>query len=115
MKIYDPDQYYRYGFFTEGWVCTAGVMNLAEEKSCYWLLDMVASYSASPMLKAADYLKIIKLELKAGKTGAVFTIEDEINGVLIKQEIEFTDLQESLKFWAITEGSRTVVLLPEEY
>ena len=109
---YDIDKRYQFSPFTKSWVATGAIMELCEESSCFWVLDIVASYT--PELKNADYLKIITVELKDGHR-AVFKVSDEINGELITQDIEYTDLTCGIKWWAITEDDLTTVLLPEEY
>lgn len=108
---YDQDTIYRFGF-SKTWFATSGVMNQCEELQCYWVMDIITSYI--PQLTNADYLKVITVELHEGSK-CTFKIMDEISGELVVQEIEFTDLTENLKFWAITEGDKTTVLLPSEY
>ena len=95
-----------------GWAATSGIMNFVDENKCYWLLDIIASYT--PELKDADYLKIITVDLKDGHR-AFFKVTDEINGELITQDIEYTDLTCGIKWLAITKDDLTTVLLPEEY
>lgn len=109
---YDQDTIYLFNRFSPTWFATAGVMRFCEEKSCHWLLDVVASYSAQ--LKDADYLKVIDLKLGEGSK-AFFTVMDEVTGLLVKQEIDFTDLDVDVKWWAVTEGDKTTVLFPSEY
>lgn len=108
---YRDDCRYRFNPFAYNYVATAGVMNFAEEHKCYWLLDIVASYREQ--IKGADYLKIVDFVLN-GK-GGEFSIRDEITGVLVVQEVEFTDLTEDAKFWLITEEDLEVLILPSEY
>ena len=110
--IYETEKLYQFSPFTKAWVATSGIMNFVDENKCYWLLDIIASYTTE--LKNADYLKIITVELKDGRR-AVFKVTDEINGELITQDIEYTDLMCGIKWWAITEDDLTTVLLPEEY
>ena len=109
--LYEAEKLYQFSPFTKAWVATSGIMNFVDENNCYWLLDIIASYV--PQLKDADYLKIITVELTDGS--AVFKVTDEINGELITQDIEYTDLTCEIKWWAITEDDLTTVLLPEEY
>ena len=110
--IYEVEKLYQFSSFTKAWVATSGIMNFVDKNKCYWLLDIAASYV--PQLKDADYLKIITVELTDGHR-AVFKVTDEINGELITQYIEYTDLTCGIKWWAITEDDLTTVLLPEEY
>lgn len=130
-KIYEPDTYYKFSPFAKNWVATQGVMQEAEDKRCYWLLDMVASW-LDTLARCAnvDYLIIVEFKLDQ-KGGGVFTIKSEarINAKTdagyithITQELDFTDLKQNIKWWAICETpgdydpkARTVLLLPEEY
>jgi hypothetical protein len=110
---YEQDTYYRFSSFTPNWIATCGVMTYFENHQCHWIGDVIASYV--PQLHNADYLKIIEVKVNLEQSSCVFTITDEINGELIRQEIPYTDLTEDLKIWAITEDTRTIVLLPSEY
>lgn len=132
--IYEADTYYRFSPFAQNWIATSGVMNHCERHKCFWVLDTLASYvstlnQAQRNKHPIDYFLIVQVEVKPDQT-AVFTLQQEdvdqegTSGytTLIRQEIEYTDLKESLKFWAINESSgnydpdaQTVVLLPEEY
>lgn len=109
--MFDPDTYYRFSNFVRHYVATAGVMYTCEEQQCYWVLDCIASYT--PILKNKDYLQIVTVDVTG--SSAVLKITDEINGLLVEQDIPFTDLQTSLKWWIIQQGDLWVVLLPEEY
>lgn len=124
---FEADTYYRFNPFAKNWVATSGVMNTCERERCFWVLDALASYV--PQLAKAqsvDYFLIVKVAVNTDQTG-VFTIEQEepgtaVHRVLIRQELDYTDLKESLKFWAINQSPgaydpacQTVVLLPEEY
>jgi hypothetical protein len=111
--VYESESYYKFSAFVTDWIATAGVMNFCEENACYWILDVIESYT--PQLKEADYLKIIEVVVDTEKSSCVFTIRDEIKGELIRQEIPFTDLTENVVIWGITEADRTVLLLPSEY
>jgi hypothetical protein len=124
---YEPDTYYRFSPFAKQWLATSGVMNHCEQHRCFWVLDTLASYTSTlAKRKGVDYFLIVQVEVKPDKT-AVFTIQQEAQAdddyiTLIRQELDYTDLKESLKFWAINESAgnydptcQTVLLLPEEY
>lgn len=127
---YEADMYYRFSPFAKNWIATSGVMNFCEQNRCYWVLDTVASYVPTlAKRKNVDYFLIVTVEVNSEDKTALFTIKQEIRDaltegeeVLIRQAIEYTDLTESLKFWAINESygdydpkNQTVVLLPDEY
>ena len=126
---YETDTYYRFSPFVRNWIATSGVMSFCEHHRCFWVLDTVASYVPTlAKRKGIDYFLIVTVEVNPDKT-ALFTIKQEIRNalaegeeVLIRQVIDYTDLKENLKFWAINESpgdydpkNQTVVLLPDEY
>jgi hypothetical protein len=124
---YEADMYYRISPFAKNWIATSGVMNHCEQNRCYWVLDTLASYAPElAKRQGVDYFLIVRVEVHPDQT-ADFIIEQEDPElgdpvVLIRQELEYTDLKQSLKFWAINESAgdydsrcNTVVLLPEEY
>jgi len=119
-KHYELDQYYRFSPFARNWLATAGVMNLAEQKQCYWLLDIIASYAQQLNKMSTDYMLVIEVRL-TGNDGAIFTIEHEVNGKkerLITQEIEHTTLTQPITIWSLAQGdsnAKAVLLLPSEY
>lgn len=126
-QVYEADTYYRFSPFARKWVATSGVMNLCERNACYWVLDVIASYVPTlAKRKGVDYFLIVQVEVNPDQS-CRFTIqqEDTENGgyiTLVTQDMDYTDLKESLKVWAINESSgiydptcQTVVLLPEEY
>jgi hypothetical protein len=112
---YEDGVRYRFNPFARNYVATAGLMNWIEEHQAHWLMDIIASYKVDLMEKKADYLKICEMVVDVEKSSGVFTISDEINGELVRQVIEYTDLTENIKIWAIDEGDLVVCLLPEEY
>lgn len=127
---YEPDTYYRFNPFVKNWLATCGIMTLCERHQCFWVLDVLASYAPTlAKRKGVDYFLIVTVEVNREDKTALFTIKQEIRDaltegeeVLIRQAIDYTDLTENLKFWAINESpgdydpsKRTVVLLPDEY
>lgn len=125
--VYEAAMYYRFSPFAKNWIATSGVMNHCERNQCFWVLDTLASYVPTlAQRQGIDYFLIVTVEVKPDQT-AVFTIKQEGRDgdpyrVLVRQEIEYTDLTQSLTFWAINESTgnynpacQTVVLLPEEY
>lgn len=127
---YEADTYYRFSPFAKNWIATSGIMNHCETNRCFWVLDTLASYVPTlAKTQGVDYFLIVQVEVSPDKT-AVFTIQQEEHDqegnthykTLIRQDLDYTDLKETWKFWAINETSgaydpacQTVVLLPEEY
>jgi hypothetical protein len=89
-------------------------MYFCEQNACFWILDVVASYAPTLVKLNADYLKTIEVVVNLETAHCVLTIRDEVKGKLVKQEI-CSDLQEDVKFLAITEAGKTLILLPTEY
>lgn len=127
---YEADTYYRFSPFAKNWIATSGVMNFCERNQCFWVLDTLASYAPTlAKRKRVDYFLIVTVEVNRQDKTALFSIKQEIRDaltegeeVLIRQAIDYTDLTENLKFWAINESpgdynpkNQTVVLLPDEY
>jgi hypothetical protein len=129
IQQYEPDVYYHISPFAKNWIATSGVMNFCERNQCFWVLDTLASYVPElARTQGVDYFLIVTVDVNPDQT-AVFSIKQESRDkdgdsyrVLVRQEIEYTDLTQRLTFWAINESAgdynpacRTVVLLPEEY
>lgn len=111
---YNSEQYFPINCYVKDWVVTGGIMYFCEQNGCFWILDVVASYAPTLIKLKADYLKIIEVVVNLETGQCVLTISDEINGELVRQEI-LSDLKTNVKFWAITEGDKTIILLPSEY
>ena len=94
-------------------VLTDGTKYLADEASCYWLMDLYASHLASvdPNIESFTCLKLTKRGL-----GAEILIEDGNTHALAKQQIEYTDFPlESFMFYAVWAGDFWVLMLRSEY
>lgn len=142
QRVYESERYYKFSPFARNWVATSGIMNYCETNQCHWVLDIIGSYIPAIAKKSkvdrVDYLltiKVIRNKLAPSKLnpytregGAMFAItqqdmhDDNKVKILILQKIEFTDLEEDLKFWAINSSTdnfdsnqQTVLMLPEEY
>ena len=127
---YEQDTYYRFSPFAKNWIATSGIMNHCQRNQCFWVLDTLASYVPTlARTPGVDYFLIVQVVVNPDQT-AVFTIQQEEHDeegntghrTLVRQDLDYTDLKDSWKFWAINESSgaydpacQTVVLLPEEY
>jgi hypothetical protein len=96
-------------------VMTDGVRYLAESCGAFWLLDIVFSYQTHRKV-SGQYMQVYKLTLN-DKGGALMTIEDGNNNVLVTQKIPYTDfpLTEGITIWAMESGKHRVMMLPSEY
>ncbi len=80
------DNLYRYNF---GLVITEGIRSLCESFSCWWLLDILASYE--PALKNEEF-KVWTLT-KHGDNSATVKCTDGNDRILKTQNIAWTDFR----------------------
>lgn len=100
-------------------VVTDGVVEILEAGKCYWFTDIVASYITriyENTLSSDNRLWCCELGKILDSNKAVFfvhagTKEDPI----ITQEIPFTDIEKGIKMYLQFDGSRFVLMMPEEY
>jgi hypothetical protein len=93
---------------------TDGTKYLADQASCYWLMDVFASH----LLTAIDGNIEPFTCLQLVKTGDQALVQiDDGNGVLLaEQHIEFTDFPlDSIKLFACWNEEYWVLMLPSEY
>jgi len=96
-QFYGTESYTRSTFGSLLW--TDGVMWLAQNAECFWLLDIIESYQPKarrhPMLKEMQFWT---LKVKDG--AGVVTCDDGNGNIEIKQEIPFTDFpMGEVKVW----------------
>lgn len=91
--------------FTDGWAF------LAEEKSCYWICDIVASVQHLQKIRTNKSFILWKIEVKDNKA-VVTALTDTEGEVLYKQKINYTDFPEGTFEWYQCED---IVLLKGEY
>jgi hypothetical protein len=110
-----------YTRYLGGLLLTDGVRYLAEQGSCFWFIDIIASYQPEarkdPALREMQFWK---LTVKADKS-AVVTCDDGNGKVSIKQAVPFTDFPlPEAKVW-VEYGSvdginpAYIALLPSEH
>ncbi len=98
------EAYFKYNF---GLVITEGCKALADKFSCYWFLDIIASYQ--PQLKTEEFQV---WTLKRTGTKAVVTCTDGNDNILKTQRISFTDFEADEATVWIEFGT---ALLPSEH
>lgn len=69
------------------YVCTDGVIHMAEKMGAFWLLDAIASYQRK------EEMQFWKLTVKGTKAELIMQ-EDSDKPILIKQNFSFTDFPE---------------------
>jgi hypothetical protein len=98
--------YHRYMM---GVVLTDGAKALAEKFSCFWFLDIVASYQNNKLISDMP-LQVWKLK-RTGSSASV-SCDDGNSNTIITQNIPFTDFEpDTAEVWL--QGG--VILLPSEY
>lgn len=106
---YDPNyggtsQYYKNIF---GLKYTDSVKHFAGEYGAYWLIDLIGSYFKK--LRKYSFL-IIYLDVKGDE--AVLTAREDIDmPIILKKNIDFTDLKVNVKFY-LSDG---VLMFPSDY
>jgi hypothetical protein len=116
---YGTDNYTKISPFAPNLLATDGVIHMAEELQCYWLLDIVASYMTAIQRlsnKTENYFFVIRLSKLEGNK-ALFTIDegndDEIFNII--QEIPYTDLKMNVRMYLQTDGKYWTLMQPSEY
>ena len=118
MKKFDPRQlnqfigtakYYR---ISRRHLLTEGTKYLAEQPSCFWLMDAIASHLVE--IGTAEWFVVVKTSIK--RTKAVMVYEDGNGNELARQEIPYTDLPlDQISLYACWDGEHWVIMLPSEY
>ena len=110
VQITGTSQYYR---FHADAVLTDGVLWLADNASCYWLLDVYYSYL---FLLDGDKESFTVLTLTKSGRSAHVVIDDGNDNLIAQQEIEYTEFPlEQIKLYGCWDGKQWIMLLPSEY
>lgn len=109
-QYYDPnfggtETYYKHPMFKFNY--TESVKYFCEEKEAYWVLDVVGSY----MRKFMRYnFLILIFDVNDGEA-VFYAQEDTGQSKIVRQEIPYTDLDVSVKFYLID----NVLMFPSDY
>jgi hypothetical protein len=91
---------------------TDGIKYLAEETSCYWLLDAIFSHQTKNFLSNQNLREFQIWHLKVENNSGILICEWDTNQEVLRQEIEYTDFSLShIKLYLI----ETILMLPSEY
>lgn len=91
---------------------TEGMQYLAEEASCYWLLDAIASHQTQKLLSNPKLREFQIWHLQVKENSGVLICEWDTNQEVLRQEIEYTDFPLShIKLYLVEK----VLMLPNEY
>jgi hypothetical protein len=101
-NFYGTEGYTRLSPLHGSLVCTDGIVWLAQQANCFWLIDAIASYQSK--CKKDESLRDIQfwtltvhpkveapIALQPKQGMATLVCERDSNDVAIKQEIEYTD------------------------
>jgi hypothetical protein len=103
-------------------IYTPGVRYVAEKGHAYWLIDAIASYFGSPVMREAMRIdprirdmQFWRLHVNGGK--AVLVAEaDAGEEPFIRQEIPYTDFPlDAIDIWAGFDGTHWTLYLPSEH
>ena len=111
-NFYGTTHYVRWSVLFNNFLLTEGAHYVAEACGAYWLMDLFASH-----FKAYRNEGFAVLRLKVSEYNkAEVLIEDGNDGVLAKQDIEYTDFPlDSLVLYAVPQDNMWIILLPGEY
>ena len=118
MKKFDSNQlnqftgtakYYR---ISRRHLLTEGTKYLAEQASCFWLMDAIASHLSE--IGTEDWFVLVRMSVVLGS--AVMIYEDGNGNEHARQEIPYTDFpMNSITLYACWDGEHWVIMLPSEY
>ena len=110
------ETFLRYSPLFPNVVITEGVIWLAENAQCYWLLDVIASHLPA-VQRAGETFAVVMIERTSG-SGATVAIVDDIpaNTIYADQLIEYTDFPLAvLKMYVGYDSENWTVMLIDEY
>lgn len=104
-------------------IYTPGVKFLAERGEAYWLIDAIASYFGTPLMKRAiaadprlETLQFWRLDVAKDQTAVLSARADSGVKPFITQEIPYTDFPlEYVDVWAGFDGDHWTLYLPTEH
>jgi hypothetical protein len=101
--------YHKFSSFPNFPVATAGIIALATEAECFWLLDAIGSYQGKNN-KLDPEFQVWKLTVNPDNSAVLRGYNDET--LIVEQKIPYTDFPlDEIKLYVIN----NVILLPSEY
>ena len=93
-------------------VLTDGTRYLAEQGTCFWMMDAIASHLCE--IGTADWFVLVRVQVTEGR--AVMIYEDGNDREHARQEIPYTDFPlDSITIYACWDQEHWVIMLPSEY
>ncbi|MGD9693604.1 MAG: DUF6876 family protein [Phycisphaerales bacterium] len=104
-------------------IYTPGVRHLAERAGSYWLIDLIASYYGSTIMKQAisaddrlAWMQFWRLDVRDDRSAVASCRADSGEEPVIAQVIPFTDFQlDHIDVWAGFDGEHWTLYLPSEH
>ena len=91
---------------------TDGTRYLAEQGTCFWMMDAIASHLCE--IGTADWFVLVRVQVTEGR--AVMIYEDGNDREHARQEITYTDFPlDSITLYACWDQEHWVIMLPSEY
>ena len=93
-------------------VLTDGTRYLAEQGTCFWMMDAIASHLCE--IGTADWFVLVRVQVTEGR--AVMIYEDGNDREHARQEIPYTDFPlDSITLYACWDQEHWIIMLPSEY
>ena len=117
----DPERYIH--FWNKHVIYTPGIKCLAEKASAHWLVDAIASYYGTNLMKAAiaederlSSLHFWTLQVAEDNSATLVLQADSGEEPAITQDIPFTDFPiEQIRIWVGFDGKYWTLYLPSEH
>jgi len=110
-------------FFNKHVIYTPGIKCLADKAGAHWLVDAIASYYGTRLMKAAiakderlSSLHFWTLDVADDNSATLVLQADSGEEPAISQDIPFTDFSvEQIRIWAGFDGKYWTIYLPSEH
>ncbi len=104
-------------------IYTPGVRHLAERAGAYWLIDLIASYYGSEIMKQAisdddrlAWMQFWRLDVRDDRSAVASCLADSGDEPAITQVIPCTDFPlDHIDVWAGFDGEHWTLYLPSEH
>lgn len=107
-KFYGTENWYK----GMGFLYTDSVKSHSMEFAAYWILDVVGSYMDKIRASKEDFL-IFTFDVDDSKCR--FECKNDNRKIILSQDIEYTDLKHSVKFWMEYDGVHYVLMFPSDH
>lgn len=95
-------------------VCTDGVKHMADELSCYWVLQDIALILIPHIEAIQDTFAVVKVHVDLKANEADILLDDGNYNIYFTHHVQFTDLKCNLKLF-LQKRNNWVIMLSCEY